>query len=132
MFPDPSIHWSPYPSIIDGINAPPFVFSHGLWRGVLHLIVLEAKLGIRAYGIQLRCEAYFGVEEMIYSIANHSASGGHYNGTVYVKEADHSHLLETYARTHPVKREVRHFSFVGGDYCYEALAIGEPIIRTFV
>lgn len=80
MFPDPTLRWRPYPSIIDGIERPPFVFDQGLWRGVLYLIVVAPNPGLRAYGIEMSCEVYSGIEEMIYSVADHGAKTGSYAG----------------------------------------------------
>jgi hypothetical protein len=131
LFPDPTLRWRPYPSIIDGIERPPFVVDQGFWRGVLFLIVLAPKQGRRAYGVEMSCEIYAGFEEMIYSIADHGGKTGGYDGGVYIKEAETSALLKAYAATDPVGRKPRHFSFVGGDYCYEVLGFSEPIIRAF-
>ncbi|MCK1377547.1 hypothetical protein IVB33_03685 [Bradyrhizobium sp. 24] len=132
MFPDSTIKWRPYPSIIDGIERPPFVFDQGLWRGVLYLIVVAPNPGLRAYGIEMSCEIYSGIEEMIYSVADHGdKTTGRSDGGVYIKEAENSALLKAYAATDPVGRKPRHFSFVGGDYCYEVLGFSEPIIRAF-
>ena len=131
MFPDPTLRWRPYASIIDGIERPPFVFDQGLWRGVLYLIVVAPKPSFRAYGAEISCEIYAGFEEMIYSVADHGGKTGIYDGGVYIKEAENSALLEAYAATDPVGRKPRHFSFVGGDYCYEVLGFSEPIIRAF-
>ena len=131
MFPDPSLRWRPYASIIDGIERPPFVFDQGLWRGVLYLIVVAPKPSLRSYGVEIRCEIYAGFEEMIYSVADHGDKTGIYGGGVYIKEAENSALLKAYAATDPVGRKPRHFSFVGGDYCYEVLGFSEPIIRPF-
>lgn len=131
MFPDPTLQWRPYPSVMDGMRPPPFVLDRGLWRGVLNLIVLECSPGSRAYGVQIRSEAYSAFEEMIYSVAPHGDAGSRYDGSVYIKEAISSRLLEVYAEIDPFKRNVRHFLFVGTDFCYEAISAGEPIIRTF-
>lgn len=131
MFPDPTLRWQPYPSIIDGIERPPFVFDQGQWRGVLYLIVVSPKPNLRAYGVELSCEIFAGFEEMIYSVADHGGTTGFYDGGVYIKEAASSALLKAYAATDPVGRKPRHFLFVGGDYCYEALGFSEPIIRAF-
>jgi hypothetical protein len=131
LFPDPTLRWRPYPSIIDGIERPPCVFDQGLWRGVLYLIVVAPNPSLRAYGIEMSCEIYAGFDEMIYSIADHGGKTGAYGGGVYIKEAENSALLKGYAATHPVSRKPRHFSFVGSDYCYEALGFSEPIIRAF-
>ena len=46
MFPDLSLRWRPYPSIMDGMRPPPFVLDRGLWKSVLNLIVLEGSLGV--------------------------------------------------------------------------------------
>lgn len=123
--------WRPYPSMIDGIERPPFVFDQGLWRGVLHLIVLAPSPGLRAYGVEMPCEVYAGFEEMIYSVADHGDKGGAYDGGVYIKEAGRSALLTAYAAADPAGRKPRHFSFVGGDFCFEVLGFGEPAIRAF-
>lgn len=131
MFPDPTLRWRPYASMIDGIERPPYVFDQGLWRGVLYLIVVAPKPSLRAYGIEMSCEMYAGFDEMIYSVANHGDKAGVYDGGVYIKEAEDSALLKAYAATDPVGRKPRHFSFVGSDYCYEVLGISEPILRAF-
>jgi hypothetical protein len=132
LFPDPTIRWRPYRSIIDGIERGPFVFDQGLWRGVLYLIVVAPNPGLRAYGIEISCEIYSGIEEMIYSVADHGDKAtGRYGGGVYIKEAENSALLKAYAATDPVGRKPRHFSFVGSDYCYEVLGFSDPTIRAF-
>lgn len=131
MLPDPTLHWHPYPSIMDGIKPPPDVLDQGIWRGVLHLIVLECPPVLRAYGVEIRCEAYSAVDEMTYSVAGYGTSGGEYDGGVYIKEATTSRLIDTFAKINPMRRRVRHFAFVGDDYCYEILSCDEPFIRTF-
>lgn len=131
MFPDPTLTWRPYPSIIDGIERPPYVFDQGLWRGVLYLIVLAPNPGRRAYGIEIDCEIYGGFDEMIYSVADHGDRAGVYDGGVYVKEAENSALLNAYTAIDPVGRKPRLFSFVGSDRCYEVLGFSEPFIRPF-
>lgn len=131
MFPDPTLKWRPYESIIDGIESSPFVLDRGLWCGVLHLIVVAPNPSRRAYGIEISCEIYAGFEEMIYSVANHGDSAGMYNGGVYIKEAENSALVNAYIAIDPVGRKPRHFSFVGGDLCYEVLGFSEPTIRPF-
>src|ERR1700733_10151359 len=97
MFPDPTLKCRPYPSEIDGIYDP-FVLDRGLWKGALHLIVLEGLPGRRArgvktrrsYGVKIGCQIYWAIEEMIYSIAKHSDGSLMYRGDVYIKEAEHS------------------------------------------
>ena len=131
MFPDPTLRWRPYESIIDGIERPPYVFDQGLWRGVLYLIVVAPNPSRRAYGIEMSCAIYAGFDEMIYSVANHGDSAGMYDGGIYIKEAESSALLNAYAATDPVGRKPRHFCFVGSDYCYEVLGFSEPMIRPF-
>jgi hypothetical protein len=93
---------------------------------------LAPNPGLRAYGIEIFCEIYSGIEEMIYSVAEHGdkATGG-YNGGVYIKEAEKSALLTASAATDPFGRKPRHFSFVGSDYCYEVLGFSGPTIRVF-
>jgi hypothetical protein len=117
--------------MIDGIERPPDVVDQGLWRGVLYLIVLAPNPGLRAYGIEMSCEIYSGIDEMIYSVAKHGDKTGGYDGGVYIKEADQSTLLKAYATIDPFGRKPRHFSFVGSDYCYEVLGFSEPAIRAF-
>jgi hypothetical protein len=131
LFPDPSSRWRPYPSIIDGIERPPWVFVRGHWRGVLHLIVLASQPGHRAYRIDVSCEIFAGFEEMIYSVSGHGNSKGVYDGGVYIKEAESSALLTAYATIDPAGRTPRHFLFVGSDYCYEVIGFSEPVITAF-
>jgi hypothetical protein len=135
VFPDSTISWRPYPSIIDGIERPPFVVDQGLWRGTLHLIVVAPNPSSRAYGIEIACQVYAGVEEMAYSISDHSSEGLAYDGSVYIKEAESSALLRAF-QTHVLpsypSHKPRQFAFVGGDYCYEVLSFSEPVIRTFI
>lgn len=131
MFPDPSIKWRPYPSMIDGIERPPAVFDQGLWRGVLHLIVVASPPGLRAYGIEIACQIYAGFEEVTYAVSAHGADTVVYDGGVYIKEAGQSALLNAYEAIDPVGRRPRHFIFVGSEYCYEALGFSEPVIRAF-
>ena len=131
MFPDFDLLWRPYPSIIDGIERPPFVYDRGLWNGVLHLIVVGPPHEQRAYGIEISCEIYAGYQEMIYSVAHHGTASGAYDGGVYIKEAETSALLTAYAAIDPIRRKPRQFSFVGSDYCYEVLGFEAPIIRAF-
>ena len=131
MFPDPTLRWRPYESIIDGIERPPYVFDQGLWRGMLYLIVVAPNPSRRAYGIEMSCEIYAGFDEMIYSVANHGDGAGMYDGGVYIKEAENSALLNAYRASDPVGRKPRHFSFVGSDYCYEVLGFSDPMIRPF-
>ena len=35
MFPNSTVKWHPFSSIIDGPKPPPFALSKGVWRGVL-------------------------------------------------------------------------------------------------
>lgn len=131
MFPDPTLRWRPYPSIIDGIERPPYIFDQGLWEGVLHLIVVAPKPSRRAYGVEIACQIYAGFEEMIHSIAQGGFKTGSYGGGVYIKEAESSALLKTWAEIDPVERKARHFLFVGADFCYEVLGFSEPVVRAF-
>ncbi|ATC23281.1 hypothetical protein CVUC_06875 [Caulobacter vibrioides] len=78
----------------------------------------------------MRCQAYFGVEELFYSNAGHGDVAGTYDGGVYIKETMDSALLRAQAYCDPTAR-VRHFLFVGGDYCYEVLSFAEPSIYAF-
>jgi hypothetical protein len=68
---------------------------------------------------------------MIHSVADHGGRTGFYDGSVYIKEAESSALLQAWAVTDPHQRKARHFFFVGGDYRYEVLGFSEPIIRAF-
>jgi hypothetical protein len=113
---------------MDGMRSH-FALDRGLWKGVLHLMVVEDYPGgSRAYGVKLQCEAYAAFEEMVYSIADHGAASGTYDGDVYIKEAERSALLDAYVTVDPLKDGLRHFLFVGTDYCYEVLAYSEPEI----
>jgi hypothetical protein len=92
----------------------------------------EKKPASRAFRIEVDCQVYFAVEEMIYSVAPHGNRSGAYDGNVYIKEASTSYLRETFTKIGPVlKRTLRHFLFVGLDYCYETLGSGEPVIHEF-
>lgn len=105
------------------------VLDQGLWQGVLHLIVLEASPGDRAYGVLAPCHAYGAFEEMIYSAADHGGPEGAYDGGVYIMEATSSRLLTEWKESEPFRRQARHFLFVAGDYCYEmvrVIAAGSP------
>jgi hypothetical protein len=84
----------------------------------------------RAFGLEMHCQAYFGVEELLYSNVAHGDETGTYDGSIYIKEAMHSALLKAQADCNPTV-DVRHFLFVGGDYCYEVLSVGEPTIHAF-
>jgi hypothetical protein len=113
--------------------------TEDFWQGVLHLIVLAPKPSSRAYGIELPCDIYYGIEEMLHSVAVHGFESGSYRGgSIYIKEAESSALLSTYStllkdyqRIDSAKHTPRHFLFVGADLCYQALGISEPIVRTF-
>jgi hypothetical protein len=129
VFPDPNLKWLPYPSQIDGIQRLPYVLDKGMWKGILHLVILEGQ-GARAYGIRFDCEMYFGIDEMIYSIAAHG-TGAMYDGGIYIKETMNSAWLKAYTAIEPLERVPRHFLFVGNDYCYECVGFNEPIIHTF-
>lgn len=131
MFPDPTIRWRPFLSVMDGMKAPPFVLDRGLWKGRLNLLVLECSPGLRAYGVSIACEIYGAFEEMIYSVAPHGDGSGAYDGSVYLKEATSSALLDAFRSADLAHRSVRQFLFVGGNYCYETLGQSEPIIRSF-
>src|SRR2546423_790713 len=131
MFPDPSIHWLPYASIIDGIERPPFVLDQGFWRGILHLIVMGPAPSERFYGIEIGCEIYGGFEEMIYSVANHGDRSSFYDGSTYIKKARQSRLISEYENLGLGLQPPRQFLFVGGDYCYETLGSSDPVIRQF-
>jgi hypothetical protein len=130
MFPDPTVRWIDYPSQIDGISRPPFVFDLGIHRGVLRLVVSPPGGGAgKHFRIEIDCQMYLGVEEMIYSIAEHG--GASYGGQVYVKQATVSRMLDFWQATDPVERPAKHFLFVGGDFCYETLGLADPVIHAF-
>ncbi len=130
MFPDNTLIWRAYPSIIDGIRDP-FALDRGVWRGVLSLIVLEGANGSRAYAVQVRCDIYSAYEEFIYSIADHGRARPYDNRGVYIREAEKSRAIDTLAQLHPAKRGARQFSFVGSDFCYETIGFHEPVVRAF-
>ena len=131
MFPDPTVRWTPYPSVIDGLRPPPYVYSRGIWCGLLYLIIVEAPPVMRAYKVEIKVEIFAAYDEMIYSITNHGDRSSHYDGAVYIKEAVTSELLETWREADPFKRTVRHFLFVGADHCYEVLSSSEPNVSAF-
>ena len=130
MFPDPSLICRPYPSLLDGIKSPQLE-NFGYGNGGLHLIAFSAHNEGPAYGIQISCDAYFAVEEMLYSIAQHGDADIIYDGTVYVKEAVRSKLLDNVVAIHPSEPVWRHFIFVSYDYCFETLGKSEPAFRMF-
>jgi hypothetical protein len=68
---------------------------------------------------------------MIYSVTPHGDGSGAYDGSVYLKEATSSALLDAFRSADLAHRSVRQFLFVGGNYCYETLGQSEPIIRSF-
>lgn len=131
MFSDPTLKWHAFPSPLDCIDRPPFVLDRGLWRGRLGLIVLEAPPRRRAFGVLIKCEAYLAIEEMIYSVADHGGSTSFYDGTIYLKEATSSRLLDSYEMVDPMHRKARHFLFVGSDFCYETVGFEEPVVQQF-
>lgn len=132
MFPDPTLEWRPFPSTLDGIDRPPFVLDRGLWKGGLSLIIVEAPPRKRAFGVQIKCEAYLAVEEMIFSVSDHGGGTAGYDGTVYVKEAGSSRILEALEAADPLHRKARQFLFVGSDFCYETVGFEEPVVRLFL
>ena len=113
MFPDPTLVWQPYPSMMDGIKRPPYIWIGRHSKGVLSLVVVECPPATRAYGVEIACEIFCGVEEMFYSIAHHGDKTGNYDGTIYIKEAKHSRLLEVFRTIDPINRKPRHFLFCG-------------------
>lgn len=131
LFPDPTVVWRPYPTIMDGMALGPVVFDRGVWEGVLSLIVLDGGLGPRAYGVQIKCVAYAAFEEMLYSVANHGDQRANYDGHVFIKEAEKSALLSAYEKTISWMPKPRHFLFIGDDFCYETLGLDAPSIRSF-
>jgi hypothetical protein len=131
MFPDPTLRWRPFPSELDGIDRPPFVFDRGLWQGMLRLIIVEAPPRKRAFGVQIKCQAFLAVEEMIYSVADHGGGTAVYDGTVYLKEATQSRVCEANKATDPLHRGVRQFLLVGSDICYETIGFDDPVVRRF-
>jgi len=132
MFPDPDLIWRAFPSILDGMKAPPYVLSRGVWRGALNLLVTESAPGASAYGVEIPdCQIYAAYEEMIYSCADHGDRSRVYDGGIYIKEAERSQLLKSFERIDPLGRKPRHFLFVGGDYCYETLGFSAPCARAF-
>lgn len=139
MFPDPTVRWRPYPSIMDGIDRDPFVYAHDHLRGMLYLLVFGGKSGPRVFGVEIACYGYFAVEEMLYSVARHGDGSKSYDGGIYIKEAINSRLLQAMVDQHPLARSptnpegwvARHFLFVGYDFCFETIGFKEPRIRTF-
>jgi hypothetical protein len=81
--------------VVDGIGRPPSVNSFGIWRGILRLVVVECPPGMRAYGVEIRSEISAAFDEMMYSILGHGDKTGQYDGSVYIKDAIRSQLIET-------------------------------------
>ena len=132
MFPDSTSVWLPIRTIIDGIASPPFVFDKGLWKDVVSLIIVAGSPEpSRAFGLQFRCLAYFGVDELIYDVAGHGDHGLAYDGDIYLKEAQQSRLKDIQESIDPLKRTVRHYALIGGDFCFEVLAFEPPKIFAF-
>jgi hypothetical protein len=131
MFPDPSLRWRPFPSILDGIDRPPFVLDRGLWNGILALIVVGAPPRGRSYGVQIRCQGYLAVEEALYSVADHGAGTARYNGAVYIKETSDFPAQEAFEVFDRRQRKARRFLFVGSDFCYETIGFDEPVVQAF-
>jgi len=53
MFPDPNLIWRAFPSILDGMKAPPYVLSRGVLHGALNLLVIESAPSARAYAVEI-------------------------------------------------------------------------------
>ena len=128
-----TLHWQPFPSIIDGIKFP-VVFDKGIWKGVLNLVVFEGFEGLpgtKSYGIKIACEVFLAVEERIYSMAHHGDNSSIYDGSVYIKEAVTSQLISAYTDADYLEKVPRHFLFVGLDYSFECLSFSSPEVFTF-
>jgi len=130
LFPDSTLKWKPFPSIIDGIHAP-LVSAHGFGQAGLCLTIRSAfpASNIRVFGIDIKCKAYFCIDDLFYGNAGHGG-GSPYEGGVYILEATQSTLLNAQNKVDPSSK-VRHFRFVGLDLCYEVLGVGVPNIHTF-
>jgi hypothetical protein len=98
---------------------------------VLSLIIVEGPPRKRAFGVQIKCEAYLAVEEIIYSVADHGGVTSTYDGTVYLKEASQSRARDAYKAADPGHRSVRQFLFVGIDFCYETIGFHDPVVQQF-
>lgn len=128
MFPDPTLKWKPLPSVIDGMPLPS-ADAHGIGPEGLCLTVHSFRDDQRAFGIELQCQAYFAMDDLLYKYSNHGEPTSDY-GDVYIMEATASALLDAQARCNPTI-PVRHFRFTGFDFCYEVLSVDEPKIHTF-
>lgn len=131
MFPDPTALWTDYPSPIDGVAPPPYAFDLGIHRGVLRIAVSppDASIG-NHFRIEIDCEMYFGVEEMIYSTAGHAGSSANTRKS-YIRQATSSRMLDFWRENDPFERSAKHFIFVGADFCYECLGLSDPVIYVF-
>ena len=132
MFPDPTLRLKPYPSIISGM-ACIYVFDMGAEYGTLHLVVTGDGSSTH-FGIHVPCDAYFGVDEMYYSLAEHGIHEEFVDKRSFIKEAEDSLFLKkmrALATDFGLKESFRHFIFVGNEYCYETLGTGEPVVKRF-
>jgi len=132
LFPDPTIEWKGLPSSIDGLQGPNLELVRGDSYAV-RCVVSEWSDGecLRAGSIEFGDpQAFFVVEEMIYSIAYAGRQdGGGYDGTTYIKEADRSALKTAVEAAGFNEHTVRHFLLAGLSTCMEVIASNAPEVR---
>lgn len=129
MFPDLTVKWKPFPSVIDGITGP-WISNQGFCGDDLCLAVIGNPGTTRAYGIKIEPLIHAGYDDLIYHGATWQVESHFYDDGVYIKEAEQSALLSRYADDQFLG-EVRHFLFWSNTDCYEVLSREKPEIITF-
>ena len=103
MFPDPTLKWKPYPSIIDGTENI-YAIDAGYQDGTLFLIIYGLDKNKpqpdatphslppnTAFLVEIECDSYTGIDEFLYTVSGEEGSGrGYNNKDVYIKEATNS------------------------------------------
>jgi hypothetical protein len=133
LFPDPNIEWGGLASTIDGIQSPSLEVVRADCSNPVRCLVSQWLEGacLRVSSVEFNDpQAFFAVEEMLYSIAYAPRQdGGGYDGTVYIKEAKRSALKTALEAVDYNDRSMRHFLLVGLDVCLEVVDTGEPHVK---
>jgi hypothetical protein len=131
MFPDPTVRWQPYPSVMDGIRGI-FILDRGTHTGTRRLVMTPMTESLPVFVVELDCAIFLTVEELLYDMAVPEHGGWNDGVETYIREASQSRLLEIYDRLNAMQRPpVRHFCFPGLEYAVECLASAEPVIHEF-
>jgi len=130
MFPDATLKWQSRQSVIDGLKNPTIV-DRGFWDGDIHFVVTGTNNEPRLYGISIEPICYAAFDETFYSIAGHGDIS-EVDFSVYLREAVTSELKRCWSDAYSFDgHDLRHWSLVGLDTCYEVLALEDPRIRQF-